>query len=126
MVSERSNSNASRRKDEIGSWVRKPQRLEAVLLTADNIEKMVEWCGGRYVELGKPGDPSDVQKKIYYPTLDGNREAHVGDFLIRDKGRFRTMKKAEFEKEYDIPGARSAVEGSGGVRMPMVSHSRLG
>lgn len=81
---------------------RRPRRIEAIQLTAENVAEVVAFAEECGVET-KPyvsGDCSSVG--ITDPV---NRSLHiffVGDFIVYDGTRFSQISEAEIAKEYEV------------------------
>lgn len=88
-----------------GKYRKKPVVVEAWRVTPENVREVAVWCGGRVVEVEKPGDPSDVYVALKIPTLEGVMTAetyHGGDWVIRGvQGEFYPCKPDIFEATYE-------------------------
>lgn len=91
----------------VKTYLLKPNNVEAVLLQPGNMDCAAKWSGGTVLRVANPAETSDVYMAMKYATLDGVKQAEVGDYLLRDTdGRFETMKKSEFEEKYKERGQR--------------------
>lgn len=83
---------------------RKPNQVEAVQVSAENVDYIANWCGGKVDREEKPGDPTDVRISLSVPNINGNRTATIGHFVVReDDGKFWVRHAEEFLGEYEIP-----------------------
>lgn len=77
---------------------KKPVVIEAIQLTMDNMQRVMEWCGGRY--WSKP--PMRAISGIEIVTLEGIMEASFDDYIIQGvKGEFYPCKTDIFEATYE-------------------------
>lgn len=83
---------------------KKPVVIEAVQLTADNLEALSEWSGGA-VRLGVKSTNSQgvvTRLRAAIDTLEGTMTAEVDDWIIRGvKGEFYPCKPDIFEATYE-------------------------
>lgn len=92
----------------IGEFQVKPDRIQAVRLTRENVQHAANWCGGRVGEEPKSSDPTDVYVYLIVPTIDGNVSVNIGDWVIRfhNKGSFAGMTDENFQRKYQQTGVR--------------------
>ena len=92
---------------QIGEFQVKPDRIQAVRLTRENVEHAANWCGGRVGEEPKSSDPTDVYTYLIVPTIDGNVSVNIGDWVIRfhNKGSFAGMTNENFQRKYQQVGS---------------------
>lgn len=93
------------------SYRKRPVVIEAELLTAENVDEVARWCGGRVLREESPRDRSDVSIMLDIPTLEGITRAQVadptgryphGDAVIRGvAGEFYACKPAIFWSTYE-------------------------
>jgi hypothetical protein len=78
-------------------YTKKPIEIEAELLTEDNINIMVEWCGG-IVDI----NDLTAERSLSIYTLEGIMRANVGDWIIKGvKGEFYPCRADIFEATYE-------------------------
>ena len=91
------------------TYVKKPVQIEAVQVTAENIEQVADWANAIM--------PADKQIKVsrnhygtplclYIPTKEGVMECSIGDYLIKepfptDDRMFYPCKSDMFALTYD-------------------------
>lgn len=77
---------------------KKPVEIEAVQLTHDNIQEVVDWCGGYF--WSRP--PMRAVTGISILALEGTMNASFGDWIIKGvSGEFYPCKPDIFEKTYE-------------------------
>ena len=83
---------------------KKPEFVEAVHVTKDNLEEVARWCGGRAFGEAKASDPTDVYVGVYLPTMEGPVAVGTDAYIFRDSfdGSFKVLGEAEFEREYQL------------------------
>ncbi|AXH44204.1 hypothetical protein SEA_GOCRAZY_67 [Arthrobacter phage GoCrazy] len=82
---------------------RKPEPVEAVKISLENVDEVASWCGGNIFQDVKPSDPTDVRTSVVFPTLMGGVEAPLGFYLVKNaKGAFSKVSAEAFEKEYNV------------------------
>lgn len=80
---------------EVHSYTTRPDQIEAVQLSRENIEELAVWCGGDIIREPKSSDPSDVYLALTVPRVNGPLDAQIGDFVIKNaRGRFE-IKRAD-------------------------------
>lgn len=97
------------------TYRKKPVEIQAWQLTRENVAEVAKWCGGRVVEIAKPGDPTDVYIGLDIPTLEGVMRAETfhrstwdgskyngGDFVIKGvQGEFYSCRTDIFQETYE-------------------------
>lgn len=75
-----------------------PLYVNAVQVTADNMETVAEWCGGTI--------QTDDQKKLFIkvaairPLRDRQTQAYVGDWVLRTDVGLKTYTDKAFERGF--------------------------
>jgi len=79
-----------------------PETVEAVQLTAENIDEVAKWCGGRKFGHIKPGFPTEVTYILYLSGNAGPIAVNMGDYVLRHerKSRFEPRNASSFEHNY--------------------------
>lgn len=103
---------------------KRPVIIEAMELRGDNLESVIEWCGGEWLALS--AWPSQVHLATYerkgqryipallIHTLEGDHEARGGDFIIKGvAGEFYPCKPDIFAQTYELaePGEKVTPNG---------------
>lgn len=74
-------------------FVKKPVVIEAVEITEENIHDVALWCGGHV---------SDGNTFLLIPTLEGEMQGRLGDFIIKGvKDEFYPCKPDIFNETYE-------------------------
>lgn len=84
-------------------------RVEAVLLTRDNIEDVARWCSGQQVQEIEPefGDFADAPKTLVglnVPTPDGNKRVSEGQYVVHSGGDYFAAKYGSFHARFELDG----------------------
>lgn len=90
-------------------YVKKPNRLEVVELTKDNIEEVSAWCGGSVEKVRNALSKSyETTGTLAVPSIYGSMTAEIGSFIARETetGRFSIMTEEHLEQEYQQVGLR--------------------
>ena len=73
---------------------KKPVVIEAIQLTEENVDLLVEFCGDKIKSHPLTG--------VVIETLEGNMLASKGDYIIKDvKGEFYPIKEEIFKLTYE-------------------------
>ena len=83
----------------IKTYIKRPVEVQAVQWTGENRDEIEEFTGGKAIFMdwlyGKTPD-------LIIPTLEGNHQALVGDYIIRGvKGEFYPCKPDIFVQTYE-------------------------
>ena len=77
-------------------YVKKPIVVEAVQYNGNNVQEILNFCGGTAVVVG-------ILNEITIKTLEGPLHVSEGDFIIKGvEGEFYPCKPDIFEKTYDV------------------------
>lgn len=75
-------------------FVRKPLYVEAVRVTAENMDEVAEWCGGYVDRTAKPFIKVDVKRALHAKQT----QAYSGDWVLQSSTGFKVyIHKALFE-----------------------------
>lgn len=90
------------------SYVKKPERIEAVELTQANLSEVASWCGGRLENIRNVMSDNITASSIGVPSLYGALSAEIGTFVVRnaETGVFGVMTREHLENEYQRIGLR--------------------
>lgn len=81
----------------IGRYTKKPVTIEAVRVTASNLEDIVRWTQGRAVVVSLVGEAA-----LEVATLEGTMYATVGSWVVKGvKGEFYPVANDIFEATYE-------------------------
>lgn len=83
-------------------FVRKPFEIEAVQVTAQNINEVAAWCKGKVVlPDGTPG-PHFIKVDVKNPLTERQTKAFVGDWvLFSGKGGYKVYTNKGFEISFE-------------------------
>lgn len=80
----------------------KPNQIEAVKLTAENVDDLANVVGGRAVQERDP-ETGNVYVGLNIPTLEGTMRASEGDFVIHGThGEYYPCKPDIFNHKYEV------------------------
>lgn len=98
--------------DYIRDYIVRPDPVEAVLISNENIDFAARWCGG---EIGNTDNASPVE--LMYPTLAGAKSVKLGEYLVKDRdtSRFFSMGREEFILKYTA-GKFNSLKSTGNYR----------
>jgi hypothetical protein len=89
-------------------YVKKPNRLEVVEVTRENLTEVAAWCGGQVNDIRNVLSDSLNSGSIGVPSLYGAIDAEVGNFVAREveTGKFSVMSREHLDNEYQRVGVR--------------------
>lgn len=91
----------SKVKMDIQKYTTRPDEVDAIQLTRENIEEVAVWCGGEIITEPKASDPSDVYMALTVPRANGPIDAQVGFYVLKNaRGRFEVNSPEIFEKKF--------------------------
>ena len=87
--------------DKPKKYVKKPVEVEAILFTENNIAEVMEFMNQYSYNISVYKGTNTISK-ITIPTLEGNLEAKIGDYIIKGiKGEFYPCRKDIFDATYE-------------------------
>lgn len=89
-------------------YAKKPERLEVIELTKDNVEEVARWCGGTLHSVKNVLRDCEHGHSLAIPSIYGGIDAEIGTFIARnaETGVFSVMTKEHLENEYQRIGLR--------------------
>lgn len=83
-------------------FVRKPFVIEAVEVTAENINEVAEWCSGE-VRGGTVvgGEEKHVKVKVQHPLNERQTKAFVRDWVLKAGAGFKVYTPKAFANSFD-------------------------
>lgn len=82
-------------------FVRVPFEVEAVQVTAENIEEVAAWCNGTVERLGEDGkDDRYIHVRVHYPISPRQTKAFIGDWVLYSKNGFKCYNPVAFKKNF--------------------------
>lgn len=91
--------NYKRGKMNTSTYVRRPFEVEAVQVTAENIQQVAEWCGGEVKNKGASGDRY-IKVPVQSPVNVRQGEAHLGDWVLFANRGFKCYTDKAFERAF--------------------------
>ena len=85
------------------SYDKRPESVEAVQLTAENIDEVAKWCGGKkFGHINNRAFPTDVTYSLYLHGSSGPIAVSIGDYILRQVGKhkFEHKNASSFEHQY--------------------------
>jgi hypothetical protein len=79
-------------------FARKPFYVDAVRVSADNIEKVAEWCGG---EIRTDEEGKHVKVNVYRPQSERQSKAYVGDWVLYSGSGYKCYTPKSFDKSFE-------------------------
>ncbi len=86
-------------------YQRKPFYVQAVQVTADNLEEVAEWCAGQ-IRHTKPNPAENVPSAPYVkvcvlnPRSERLTRAYVGDWVVRAGSGFKIYPDKSFNESF--------------------------
>ena len=89
-----------------------PEEVLAAQLTAENARIVAKWCHAAV--LSDPTLEGDPVEAIRLPTLNGNVDVQLGEYVTQDAhtGYFSKMEETDFKAKFHIMGQRGPGLGS--------------
>lgn len=82
-------------------FVRKPFEVEAIQVTAENIEEVAVWCNGSVERLGEEGkDDRYIHVRVHYPISPRQTKAFIGDWVLYSKNGFKCYNPKAFSNNF--------------------------
>lgn len=89
---------------------KRPENIEAIELTKDNVEEVARWCGGTLNSVRNVLNETNCPNahSLAIPSIYGGIEAEIGTVIVRNSetGVFSIMTKEHLEREYQRLGLR--------------------
>lgn len=84
---------------EIGRYIRKPFEVDAVEVTAENMEEVASWCQGdvRTDDDGK----NYIKVRVQRPLNESQTRAYVGDRVLYAGTGYKVYKPKAFKSSFD-------------------------
>lgn len=81
-----------------GTYIRAPFTVNAIRVTADNIEEVTVWCGGDL--RTEQGDKKYIKIRASRPTKVDQTMAYPGDWVVRGSNGFKVFNSRSFWKVF--------------------------
>jgi len=87
------------------TFVRKPLYIEAVRVTAENIEDVAKWCSG---EVKKDNRLTEyVKVRVIRPLNERQTMAYVGDWVLYAGVGYKVYTDKAFQQSFDPAGEKA-------------------
>lgn len=88
---------------EIERWTHKPLYVQAVLVTAENMDDVAEWCDGTICTVEDDGkDPVDyIRVATIRPIRQRQTQAFEGDWVLKTAVGLKVYTDKAFKKSFD-------------------------
>lgn len=92
--------------NEFQGFMRKTFSVQAARVTPLNIKELAAACGGRIMHDGaKEGNFSRdyIKVRVAFPINERQTQAHVGDWLVKQGGKFKVYQDKPFRNTFETP-----------------------
>lgn len=87
---------------ETTSYIRKPFAINAVRVTAQNLQEVADWCGGEIKTQPVRGkDAPFIHVDVRRPISDRQTKAFVGDWVLESHTGFKCYTNRAFNTSFD-------------------------
>lgn len=79
---------------ELENYELRPNPVQAVIVTRENVKDVAEWCGGNVIDTAG-------YTYLDVPSIEGFRRIPMGDVVIyNEDGKFYPLSRTTFERRY--------------------------
>ncbi len=78
-------------------YVRKPFEVDAVQVTAENLEELAEWCQGTLEEDNRPY----IRVRVARPLNERQTKAYAGDWVLYAGTGFKVYTSKAFHRTFE-------------------------
>ena len=92
---------------QVDTYERQPYNVEAVPVTAANMEEVAEWCGGDIRTMKKPGEAKPkkyIKVRVHRPLAEKQTQAFVGDWVLYAGTGYKVYTDNAFKKSFNKKG----------------------
>lgn len=86
-------------------YLRKPLKVAAVRVTADNIHDVANWCSGKITE--NAGDDIHIEVEVARTLSDRQKKAYVGDWVLLAGTGYKVYTNRAFHNSFDKVEAKA-------------------
>jgi hypothetical protein len=86
-------------------FIRKPFTVDAVQVTAENMQDVAEWCQGEVLttEATEKRDPEDyIQVRVLRPLSPRQTKAFVGDWVLYSGTGYKVYTNKAFDRGFEM------------------------
>jgi len=88
----------------VGSYIRKPFPVEGIRVTASNMEKVSEWCGGKLKEQAATGNKPAakyIEINVLRPMNAKQSMAFVGNWVLKVGTNYKIYTDTAFHNTFE-------------------------
>lgn len=93
-------------------YARKPFEIDAVQVTAENLEEVAAWCEGEIIgvdgEMEKSVEERYIKVHVHRPMNEKQTKAFVGDWVLYAGKGFKVYTNKAFEASFELVVAPKA------------------
>lgn len=83
----------------IPHYLKKAERVQALQITPENLDRIVEWTHG--IPVREKNAVTDVETVgVIIPTMHGKIRGGEREIVLRQNGEWRIMPFSQFQQEY--------------------------
>lgn len=86
---------------ETTKFARKPFFVDAVQVTAENMEQVAQWCKGDVRTEGSGEEVKYVKVRVNRPLTDRQTKAYVGDWVLSAGSGYKVYTDKAFAKSFE-------------------------
>jgi hypothetical protein len=86
---------------ETAKYARKPFEVDAVQVTAENIDAIAKWCQG---EVQMDGENKYIKVRVARVLNERQTKAYVGDWVLYAGAGYKVYTEKAFKKSFDTIG----------------------
>lgn len=86
---------------ETAKYARKPFDVDAVQVTAENMDAVAKWCQG---EVQTDGDQKFIKVRVARVLNERQTKAYVGDWVLYAGAGYKVYTEKAFKKSFDVKG----------------------
>lgn len=93
----------------VGEFVVKPRQVQALRLDVyKNLQEVLSWTGGNYIEEDISTDYTEVYRAVHIPELPKHLRLLDGEWVLKSHatGKFSILSDEEFASTYQQVGMR--------------------
>lgn len=104
-------------------YARKPFYVDAVRVTEENIDEVIEWCAGEKLTDAEEG--VYVKVRVHRPLTERQTKAFVGDWVLYAGTGFKVYTPKAFDKSFEkVKHLTKAQADEAGIKVPHEKRSK--
>lgn len=84
---------------ETSKYTRKPFEVEAIQVTAENMDEVAQWCGGT---VTTEGDTKFIKVEIDRVLNERQTKAFIGDWVLKQNDSYKIYTSKAFRKSFEL------------------------